>query len=203
MAGGSRLPSSKRGMPGNSSARAVLNAGASPADRNILRVHQALRSGFGTEAAVYGTILVSGLVAVSSAHGETSLVVLATVAVTVLVFWGAHVYAGTVARLSDHIAPRQGHRVGIKAAFTASVRHSMGMLSSAAVPAAILLAGTTRAISDDVANDAALWSGVVILAFLGYVAFLHRGSSQLVRILGALGTASFGVVFVILKALLH
>lgn len=203
MAGGSRLRSSKRGMPGNSSARAVLNAGASPADHNILRVHQALRSGFGTEAAVYGTILVSGLVAVSSAHGETSLVVLATVAVTVLVFWGAHVYAGTVARLSDHIAPRQGHRVGIKAAFTASVRHSMGMLSSAAVPAAILLAGTTRAISDDVANDAALWSGVVILAFLGYVAFLHRGSSQLVRILGALGTASFGVVFVILKALLH
>jgi hypothetical protein len=190
-------------MPGNSRARAVLNGGASPADRNILRVHQALRSGFGTEAAVYGTILVSGLVAVSSAHGETSLVVLATVAVTVLVFWGAHVYAGTVARLSDHIAPRQGHRVGIKAAFTASVRHSMGMLSSAAVPAAILLAGTTRAISDDVANDAALWSGVVILAFLGYVAFLHRGSSQLVRILGALGTASFGVVFVILKALLH
>ncbi len=57
------------------------------ADDGILRVHQALRSGFGTEAAVYGTILVSGLVAVSSAHGETSLVVLVTVAVTVLVFW--------------------------------------------------------------------------------------------------------------------
>ena len=78
-----------------------MNRRRTAADDGILRVHRALRSGFGTEAAVYGTILVSGLVAVSSAHGETSLVVLVTVAVTVLVFWGAHVYAGTVARVSD------------------------------------------------------------------------------------------------------
>ncbi|MBT2484360.1 MULTISPECIES: hypothetical protein [unclassified Microbacterium] len=172
-------------------------------DRGILRVHSALRPGFGTEAAVYGTILVSGLVAVSSAHGETSFVVLLTVGVTVLVFWGAHVYAGTVARLSDHTEKAHGPRVGITAAFTSSVQHSLGMLTSAAVPAAFLLAGTTRVISDDAANDAALWSGVVILTFLGYVAFLRRGSSQLVRILGALGTASFGAVFVVLKALVH
>lgn len=180
-----------------------MDASTNSRDRGILRVHRALRPGFGTEAAVYGTILVSGLVAVSSAHGETSLVVLITVTVTVLVFWGAHVYAGTVARLSDHTEQVTEPRVGIKAAFTASVRHSFGMLSAAAVPAAILLAGATPIISDETANDAALWSGVVILAFLGYVAFLRRGSSQGVRVLGALGTASFGVVFVILKAFVH
>ncbi|WEF22267.1 MULTISPECIES: hypothetical protein [Microbacterium] len=173
------------------------------ADDGILRVHQALRSGFGTEAAVYGTILVSGLVAVSSAHGETSLVVLVTVAVTVLVFWGAHVYAGTVARVSDRDEREQGETVGVRAAFAASVKHSLGMLSSATVPAVFLLAGTTRAMPDGLANDLALWSGVVILAFLGYVAFLRRGSPLLTRILGALGTASFGLVFVVLKALVH
>lgn len=173
------------------------------ADDGILRVHQALRSGFGTEAAVYGTILVSGLVAVSSAHGETSLVVLVTVAVTVLAFWGAHVYAGTVARVSDRDEREQGETVGVRAAFVASVKHSLGMLSSATVPAVFLLAGTTRAMPDGLANDLALWSGVVILAFLGYVAFLRRGSPFLTRILGALGTASFGLVFVVLKALVH
>lgn len=173
------------------------------ADDGILRVHQALRSGFGTEAAVYGTILVSGLVAVSSAHGETSLVVLVTVAVTVLAFWGAHVYAGTVARVSDRDEREQGETVGVRAAFAASVKHSLGMLSSATVPAVFLLAGTTRAMPDGLANDLALWSGVVILAFLGYVAFLRRGSPFLTRILGALGTASFGLVFVVLKALVH
>ncbi|MCK8465604.1 hypothetical protein M0722_00210 [Microbacterium sp. KSW4-16] len=175
----------------------------SAADDGILRVHRALRSGFGTEAAVYGTILVSGLVAVSSAHGETSFAVLLTVAVTVLVFWGAHVYAGTVARVSDRAEREQGEAVGVRAAFAASVKHSLGMLSSATVPAVILLAGTTRVIPDGLANDLALWSGVVILAFLGYVAFLRRGSPFFVRVLGALGTASFGLVFVVLKALVH
>ena len=36
-------------------------------------------------------------------RGETSLVVLITVAVTVLVFWAAHVYAGAVARMGDDV----------------------------------------------------------------------------------------------------
>jgi hypothetical protein len=93
--------------------------------------------------------------------------------------------------------------VGLRRAFGRSIRHSFGMLSSATVPSLILLAGTTRVIPDDVANDLALWSGVVILAFLGYVAFLRRGSALHVRIAGALGTASFGVVFVALKAFAH
>lgn len=184
-------------------AAAEMKTRRSPADDGILRVHRALRPGFGTEAAVYGTILVSGLVAVSSAHGETSFAVLISVAVTVLVFWGAHVYAGTVARVSDRDERARGERVGVRAAFAASVKHSLGMLSSATVPAIILLAGTTRVIPDGLANDLALWSGVVILAFLGYVAFLRRGSSQLVRLLGALATASFGIAFVVLKALVH
>ena len=172
------------------------------ADQSILRVHRALRPGFGTEAAVYGTILVSGLVAVSSAHGETSAVVLLTVAVTVMVFWGAHVYAGTVGRLG---APTEdpSTKVSVRTAFGSSIRHSLGMLSSAAIPAAILVAGTTRVIPDEIANDVALWAGVLILAFLGYVAFLRRGSSQIMRIVGALATASFGAVFVVLKALVH
>ncbi len=168
-------------------------------DHPILRTHRALRPGFGTEAAVYGTILVSGLIAVSSAHGETSALVLLSVGVTVLVFWAAHVYAGAVARLGE-----EGEEdLDVRTAIAQSVRHSLGMLSSAGVPALILLAGTTRIIPDDAANEVALWSGTVILAFLGYVAFLRRGSTLGVRLLGAGVTASFGVVFVILKAFVH
>lgn len=172
----------------------------SPHDHVALKAHRLLRPGFGTEAAVYGTILVSGLIAVSSAHGETSAVVLITVAVTVLVFWAAHVYAGAVARLGEDAA---GARGAVRAAIRASVRHSFGMLSSASIPALILLAGTTRIIPDGLANELALWSGTIILAFLGYVAFLRRGSGMAVRVLGALMTASFGAVFVVLKAFVH
>ena len=170
-------------------------------DHSLLRLHRVLRPGFGTEAAVYGTILMSGLIAVSSAHGETSAVVLITVGITVLVFWSAHVYAGTVARVGDEDAT--GQVIDVGTALRSSLGHSFGMLSSAAVPGAILLAGTTRVIPDDLANDLALWSGTVILALLGYIAFLRRGSSLTVRIAGAVGTACFGIVFVILKALVH
>lgn len=172
-----------------------------PTDRGILKVHRILQPGFGTEAAVYGTLLVSGLIAVSSVHGETSAKVLLIVAVTVIVFWGAHVFAGTIARLGDpqpHIAD-----IGLGVAFRESLKHSFGMLSSAAVPALVLLLGTTRIIPDDAANYVALWSGVATLALLGYVAFLRRGSPQIVRIIGAVATASFGLVFVVLKALVH
>lgn len=170
-------------------------------EHSLLKIHRVLKPGFGTEAAVYGTILVSGLIAVSSAHGETSFVVLLTVAITILVFWGAHVYAGTVARVGDTDA--SGDVIGVGTALRTSLRRTVGLLTSAAVPAAILLAGTTRVIPDDLAIDIALWSGTVILALLGYVAFLRRGSSLLIRIAGALGTACFGIVFVILKAFVH
>lgn len=173
----------------------------SAADHSILRIHDALRPGFGTEAAVYGTILVSGLIALASYAGETSIHVLIKVGVTVVVFWGAHVYAGTVARMGERAGPEARAQLG--QAFRGSLRHSLGMLTSAGLPALILVFGTTRIIPDEIANDIALWSGVVILAFLGYVAFLRRGSSHLVRIAGALATASFGLAFVVMKALIH
>lgn len=164
-------------------------------------MHRILRPGFGTETAVYGTLLVSGLIAVSSLHGEKSARVLITMAVTVIVFWGAHVFAGTVARLGDPQSDIRQMHIGL--ALRESLTHSLGMLGSAAIPALVLLAGTTRIIPDDSANEVALWSGVVILAILGYIAFLRRGSPMIVRIAGALVTASFGFVFVVLKAWVH
>lgn len=176
-----------------------VHSGSDAPTRGRLSADRALRSGFGTEAAVYGTILTSGLVAVSSAHGETSASVLLTVIITVVVFWAAHVYAGAVARHGEV----DGEVMGIGSAFRHSLAHSFGMLSSATVPCLILLAGTTRLIPDDLANSAALWSGVIVLALLGYIAFLRRGAAPWVRLLGALGTAAFGVVFVVLKAFVH
>ncbi|WP_091488554.1 hypothetical protein [Microbacterium pygmaeum] len=167
-------------------------------DQHVLRVHRALRPGFGTEVAVYGTIAVSGLIAVTSTKTETSAIVLVKVAATVIIFWAAHVFAGTVARMGEKDGADS--HVGFRTALRGSLTYSLGMLSSAAIPALILLAGTTRLIPDELANDLALWSSVIILLFLGYVAFLLRGSSQIIRIVGALATASFGLAFVALKA---
>ncbi|MWB98470.1 hypothetical protein [Agromyces seonyuensis] len=170
-----------------------------PADRTLLDLHRRFQQGFATEAAVYGTILVSGLIAVSSAHGETSLQVLVAVAVTVLVFWGSHVYAGTLSRIGG----AEGQQSRVRPAFEASLRHSFGMLSSALVPCVFLVIGVTRLVPDELANNLALWAGIIVLLLLGYIAFLRRGSGFWIRILGALGTASFGLVFVVLKGALH
>ena len=52
---------------------------------------------FVTEQSVYGVILVAGMIVVAGAADATSFTVFVIVVVTVLVFWGAHVYAGTVA----------------------------------------------------------------------------------------------------------
>ncbi|WP_157534397.1 hypothetical protein [Microbacterium sp. Leaf320] len=163
----------------------------------VLRVHRALRPGFGTEAAVSGTIMVSGLIAVSAPNGKPSVAVLVTVVVTVIVFWAAHLYAGTVVFMGTH------RTIGVRGAIRRALPLSFGVLGSSAIPTLILLAGTTRLIPDEIANDVALWSGTIVLAFLGYVAFLRRGSTRFGRLAGSLTTASFGIVFVILNALLH
>ncbi|MFF9565622.1 hypothetical protein ACF1AJ_19905 [Leifsonia sp. NPDC014704] len=56
---------------------------------------------------------------------------------------------------------------------------------------------------DQAALWAALWLGVVILGVLGYSAFALRRSSWPIRIFGCLGTAAFGVVMIVLKAVIH
>ena len=53
-----------------------------------------------SEEAIYGLILVSGMIVVSYDLTGTSLNALITVVVTVIVFFAAHVYAGTLARLA-------------------------------------------------------------------------------------------------------
>lgn len=151
-----------------------------------------------TEESVYGTILVSGMIVVSGSHDASSWETFLTVIGTVFVFWSAHVYAGTVA----------GHTEGsddepLRSAFQHSLQRSVGFVVSAALPALVLLLGALRVVPDALANWIALWLGVVVLAFLGYIALASRGRSWPIRILGSLGTAGFGIAMILLKALIH
>ncbi|WP_448810888.1 hypothetical protein [Agromyces bauzanensis] len=158
-----------------------------------------VRTTFVTEESVYGVILVSGMIVVSGGHGDTAWRVFWTVLVTVVVFWAAHVYAGTVARHGfDH-----EHVVGLGQAFRMSLRRSLGLLASSAIPLFILLLGATRAIPDVYAIWAALWAGVAVLAVLGWIAFARRGSPWPIRLAGSVGTAAFGIAMIVLKAIVH
>lgn len=151
-----------------------------------------------SEEAIYGLILVSGMIVVSYDLTGTSLSALITVVVTVLVFFAAHVYAGTLARL----AATDG-KAGLRTSLRGAAHHSLGMLLISLVPAAILLLGVTRVVDDDFAIWCALTVDAIALGVLGWLAVAKWTPHWWLRLSSALLTAAFGGVLIVLKALLH
>jgi uncharacterized protein YacL len=154
---------------------------------------------FITEESVYGTVLVSGMIVVSRGYGATSWETFQAVLGTVLVFWVAHVYAGTVA--GYHAV--NGHETTLREAIRRALRRSIGFLTAAILPSIVLLLGALEAIPDDLAVWVALWLGVAILAVLGYHVATARGKSWPVRLLSSAATATMGVAMILLKVLVH
>ncbi|WEO78790.1 hypothetical protein BJQ94_07105 [Cryobacterium sp. SO2] len=155
--------------------------------------------GFVTEASVYGTILVSGMIVVAGGYGATSWQTFLGVIGTVIVFWAAHVYAGALVEYGV----KKAEDPSMGTALRLSLRHSLGFLTSAVPPSIVLLLGALRVVPDDVAVWTALWLGVLILGALGYSAFALRGSPWPVRILGSVGTAGLGIAMILLKVGVH
>ncbi|MDQ2699106.1 MAG: hypothetical protein M3Y46_09960 [Actinomycetota bacterium] len=150
-----------------------------------------------SEESIYGLILVSGMIVVSKNIVGTSLNALLTVIVTVIVFFAAHVYAGTLARLA--VSPH----VALGASLRAAARHSEGMLLVSLIPIAVLVLGVTRAVDDDLAIWSALLIDTVLLGVLGWVAVSRWTRRFWPRLWGALITAGFGVVIIVLKVFVH
>lgn len=152
-----------------------------------------------TGAGVYGLILVSGLIATASSAQASSLRVLVFVAVTLGVFWLAHVYSEAV---GDHgRTGADGTPTRLRDAIRESVRRTWGMLLAAVLPAGALLLGVFGVLEDWTANWLALWVCVGVLAVLGYRSYHKRGAALHVRLFGALATASFGLIIIAAKAI--
>ena len=151
-----------------------------------------------SEEAIYGLILVSGMIVVSGTNSGTSLNAFTTVAVTVVVFYAAHVYAGTLGRL----AATDGH-AGLFASLRASAHQSRGMLLASVAPLIVLLLGASRVIDDSTAMWTALIVDSVILGILGWIAVARWSTHWVPRLLSALLTAGFGGILIALKAIIH
>jgi hypothetical protein len=151
-----------------------------------------------TEYAIYGTVLVSAVIAVGW-EDETDLDVLLFVLGSVGVFWLAHVYAWVLAR-EDDTEPRFR---AIRVAARAAIRHTAGLLTAMVLPALLLLLAVVGWVDEYVAYYAALWVGAVVLAVLGYLASARRGSPWYLRVVSALLTASLGLLIIWLSALVH
>jgi hypothetical protein len=154
---------------------------------------------FTTDEGVYGVILVAGMIVASSGHGANAWQVFLQVVGTVIVFWAAHVYAGTV----SHHGLTDGRVIGIRESLRMALRRSWGLLLSALIPSSILLLGVAHVVPDAAAAWIALWTCVGVLAVLGYIAFARRGARWYVRALGSLATAGFGILMILLKSGTH
>ena len=156
-----------------------------------------------TEPAIYGVVLVAGLVVVVGESAEASWDVFAKVFLTLLVFWAAHVYAGTVAHLGDE--PSSDIRLGIRVlrAGREAVVHSWTMLLTSMLPLVVLLLGHSGLLSDQDAVWGALWASVVLLGVLGYVKVSAWSTSPWVRLTSAGVTSALGLLLVLLKSWVH
>lgn len=154
------------------------------------------------ESAVYGVILVAGLLEIV-AEDATAWDVLVKVTLTVVVFWAAHIFAGTVGHLSDDFgADAPPHRRLVGAAMY-SVRHSWGMLVAALVPTIPLLIGYGGIVSDERAIWASMWTSVAVLGVLGFLKVAAWNSRLWLRLAGAVVTSSLGLLLVLLMAYVH
>ena len=122
------------------------------------------------------------------------------IVITVVVFWAAHVYARAVA---SHGEPTpDGTPRSIQESYREAVEGSKGLLAATVAPALVLLLGVFGLIPDNSAKWIALWVSVAVLALVGYIAYSRKGARWWVRILGAISTASFGLVIVLAKAII-
>lgn len=165
---------------------------------SIGRLHL-VHTHFATDEGVYGVILVAGMIVAAGGGVATAWSVFLAVVGTVIVFWAAHVYAGTVA----HHGFEDGRIISIREALGGALRRSWGLLVSALIPSTILLLGVAHIVPDPAAVWLSLWVCVAVLAVLGYIAFARRRARWYIRLLGAAATAGFGILMILLKAAIH
>ncbi len=157
-----------------------------------------LRETLGTPSAVYGLVLYQALIAAKVGDEDdqtpTALVTVISAA-ALLVFFAAHVFAEWVAAHGRH---------DLHHALRRAFAHSLGMLLSAIPPTIVLIVCAILGIQAWEAEDWAMLCAVVMLGFLGYEAFAQRGYPIWLRIVGgAFGTATIGVVVIVLNYLAH
>jgi hypothetical protein len=148
--------------------------------------------------AIYGLILATSVIAVSAEYDSSNAgLVAASVLVTGVVFWLAHVYARVLAGSITH------HRTPSRADVRQALRHDWPLVG-VTVPLVLILAlGMLDVVAD---NTAVLVATLAVLVeLLGAGAYAARASGAGLRetVVSALIAVTLGGAVVLLKALLH
>jgi len=144
--------------------------------------------------AIYGQVLVTAITASLTEEDEISTgETFAAVAVTVLVFWLAHIYARAVAE-------RLSRQDDLGWAEVRGIAAREWPMAQAALPTLMVLAlGWAGALSRDTSVELAIGVGVLSLVGWGFV-IARRSRLSVLGTVGAVAvTGGFGVVIVLLK----
>ncbi|WP_163548862.1 hypothetical protein [Candidatus Frankia nodulisporulans] len=154
------------------------------------------------EHGIYGTVLTAGLIAAQDPKVDPLGQIVVDVLITVAVFWLAHGYAHAVARpLGPDEVPGPPRR-GLRLARSAMVEN-WPLARASVLPIAVLALVRLLGASMDDAQEAALWTCVVLLTLWGLRAGQAAGLAgwRLVRYTS--GSALLGVVLVVLEIAIH
>jgi hypothetical protein len=148
-------------------------------------------------SAIYGTILVTAIVAALSEYdGASALETAGAVILGALVLWLAHVYAALMA------ASASGRRVSGADLHEAMVED--WPIVQSAVPALVaLVLGAVHVLTDATSIALALWAGVAALFVWGWLASRHQRVGLAARLLTAGVNGALGLLIVALKVVVH
>lgn len=146
---------------------------------------------------LYGAIVSAAVLATVSAHAEGSTFVGVATGLVLVVYWMSHVYIDTLTRQFEGDGRHFLSRLGTAAAHEASVLK--GGLPAIVVYVVASLGGADI----DAAAATAVYFTVVLLAAVGYLGAYQAGVKGRGILLEVAGAASFGVLIVAAKTLLH
>jgi hypothetical protein len=147
-----------------------------------------------TAAAIYGTVVTAALIAGDSIESTDTALIVGTVVIVVPLYWLAHAYAEFLAQgIHEDTAPK----------VVATLRQELGIIWSAVPLLGIILVLRGAGVGENAAINVALWLAVVELVVVAIVAARHNHLRGLALAAAVVVSALFGVVIVILKAVLH
>ena len=146
---------------------------------------------------LYGAIVSAAVLATVSAHAEGSEHVALATGVVLVVYWLAHVYIDALSRQLDGDSRHFLQRLR-----TSSV-HETSVLKGG-VPAIVVYVGASVAgMGIGSAAAVAVYFSVALLAAVGYLGAHQAGLRGRAMLLEVAGAASFGLLIVLAKTLLH
>lgn len=146
---------------------------------------------------LYGAIVSAAVLATVSAHSAGTTFVGVATALVLVVYWLSHVYIETLSRQLDgderHFMPR----------LRAAVVHEASVLKGGTPAILVYLAASRSGADVDTAAAMAVYFTVVLLAAVGYLGAHQAGVTGGALVAEIAGAASFGVLIVAAKTLLH